>query len=320
MKRTVAAILITLLLICLTSAVAAGGTASDPLISRSYIDDTYIPKMLADGQARIDTELGTVYNAAAAELETRYARFAALAGGDAYAYASGFTPLYTSLDSTVSLLPGSSLICLQGGASIRVAAGTVLDVSAGSTVDSGAALVQGHRYFCAEETAAVVTGASTGSMLVDGYYRASDDVGTVIAPAPGAICATRQAIRFNGELVDMEVYNIDDYNYFKLRDVAYLMMNTGSRFSVAAIGERALIDTACGADYVPVGGELVKGEDRSDTCVPSAWRLLVGGKCAAVIGYNLGGNNFFKLRDLGDALNFLVDYDPDTGTMLIDSK
>ena len=36
--------------------------------------------------------------------------------------------------------------------------------------------------------------------------------------------------------------------------------------------------------------------------------------------YNLAGNNFFKLRDLGKALNFDVDYDGSTATMIVKSK
>ena len=34
----------------------------------------------------------------------------------------------------------------------------------------------------------------------------------------------------------------------------------------------------------------------------------------------IGGNNFFKLRDLGTALNFDVDYDGATSTMIVKSK
>ena len=36
--------------------------------------------------------------------------------------------------------------------------------------------------------------------------------------------------------------------------------------------------------------------------------------------FNLDGNNFFKLRDLGEALGFDVDYDQDTDTAIILSR
>ena len=37
-------------------------------------------------------------------------------------------------------------------------------------------------------------------------------------------------------------------------------------------------------------------------------------------GYNIGGNNYFKLRDLGDALEFDVDYSATTNTAIISSS
>ena len=39
-----------------------------------------------------------------------------------------------------------------------------------------------------------------------------------------------------------------------------------------------------------------------------------------IVTYNLGGNNFFKLADLGAALGFGVAYDEDSRTMLVSSK
>jgi hypothetical protein len=36
--------------------------------------------------------------------------------------------------------------------------------------------------------------------------------------------------------------------------------------------------------------------------------------------YNIDGSNYFKLRDLGDALGFTVDYDADSNTAIVLSK
>ena len=72
-----------------------------------------------------------------------------------------------------------------------------------------------------------------------------------------------------------------------------------------------------GGSYEPDGSELVIGEDRSATAVRSDQPVKVDGQDAKLTAYNLGGNNFFKLRDLGDALNFRVDYDSETRTVLI---
>lgn len=321
MKRTVAAILVVLLLICLTSALAAGGTASDPLISKSYIDGTFIPNAIQAGSAALNSALESLYNEYLAKLETKSNAYLIAAGGYAGCdYAESFLPLYTSVGSTVQLLSGATVIPTAGSASITISAGTVINISTGKEVGSGTVLTPNQRYFCAEDTMATVTAAAGGSLLVDGYYKASADVGTVMAPAYKEIYATMQTIKFNDSVIKLETYNIDGYNYFKLRDIAYLMMNTGSKFSITTAGEKALVYAAKGGVYTAVGGELATGEDRSATCTPSAWRLLVDNVYAPVHVYNIGGNNFFKLRDLGDALNFTVDYDYNTGTVLIYSK
>ena len=53
--------------------------------------------------------------------------------------------------------------------------------------------------------------------------------------------------------------------------------------------------------------------------MPSTQSLLVDLMPVQITAYNIGGNNFFKLRDLGDAFGFYVGYDPDTNTAVIDS-
>ena len=41
-----------------------------------------------------------------------------------------------------------------------------------------------------------------------------------------------QKLTVDGEKISCEKYNIDGSNYFKLRDLAYLLNGTGSQFSV----------------------------------------------------------------------------------------
>ena len=42
---------------------------------------------------------------------------------------------------------------------------------------------------------------------------------------------------------------------------------------------------------------------------PSTQKVVVNGKNVAVQGYNIGGSNYFKLRDLGKALDVAVNFD-----------
>jgi len=146
----------------------------------------------------------------------------------------------------------------------------------------------------------------------------------ILALAVPALAAdvrlSAQKLTVDGASADCEVYNIGGYNYFKLRDIAWLLRNTPSRFSVGWDEKTKTVSVATGAAYVPAGGELAKGADKSAVAVPSAQRLLIDGAESAMQAYNIGGNNFFQLRELGKALGFGVDYDAQTATMLVTSR
>ena len=85
-----------------------------------------------------------------------------------------------------------------------------------------------------------------------------------------------QNLRVDGKRIECEKYNIDDSNYFKLRDIAYALNGTGSQFSVTWDGEKKLISLVRGEAYEPVGGELdLAAGDKSDRAQPSADAILI---------------------------------------------
>ncbi|MBR2666924.1 MAG: hypothetical protein IKD96_02050 [Oscillospiraceae bacterium] len=140
-------------------------------------------------------------------------------------------------------------------------------------------------------------------------------------PAQAASPAVPSAQDFlvDGGNVETEVYNIGGNNYFKLRDIAMLLRGTESCFSVDYDDASRTISLVSGEAYVPDGTELRTGVDRSASCVPSSQRIVLDGSPVEITAYNIGGNNFFKLRDLGEALRFCVDYDSETNTAIVES-
>ena len=132
--------------------------------------------------------------------------------------------------------------------------------------------------------------------------------------------ATSQALKVDGEIKETEVYEIDNSNYFKLRDVAMLLNGTAAQFGVDYDKASRTVSIQTGEAYIPVGGELATGVDRSASARRSTQTITVDGAVCELIAYNIGGNNFFKLRELGDVLGFYVDYDKDTNTMLVYSE
>ena len=172
----------------------------------------------------------------------------------------------------------------------------------------------------------------TAGMTEASYsFWASAGVGE--SPA-GTVAATRQALRtltnptaqvsthrvtVDGKAAAPAAYEINGNNYCKLRDIAQLLRGTAAQFEVTWNGAAQRIDLTDGAGYTSVGGELAA--------------LPTGGKAAELTGasvyldrqrldltaYNIANNNYFKLRDLGAALDFGVTWDNGTRTVAIDT-
>ena len=128
---------------------------------------------------------------------------------------------------------------------------------------------------------------------------------------------TAQGLKIDGAEKTAEIYNINDENYFKLRDIAMLLNGTDAQFEVVYDPETDAITVETGKAYTPVGGELEPHADRSASIVASPQTLTVDGAAAHLTAFNLEGNNFFRLRDLGRALGFDVDCDEAANTMLV---
>ncbi len=149
---------------------------------------------------------------------------------------------------------------------------------------------------------------------------------TLFAPMAGAadVRLSSQTLLVDGREVRCDAYNIDGYNYFRLRDLAAMLTDTGSRFSVDYDEGQQAVMISTGCAYTPIGGELAAGEDFSATAQPTRQRIFIDGAEKTDLSvYNIGGeqgSNYFKLRELGDALGFHVNYDGDSRTVLVRSR
>ena len=133
---------------------------------------------------------------------------------------------------------------------------------------------------------------------------------------------SNQKLRFNGaDRSDVEKYNIDGSNFFKLRDLAALLDGTAAQFDVGYDSASQTVSITTGAGYTFVGGELKLSGDQSASAVVSAQTVTVDGKAAAGLTvYNIGGSNFFRLRELGELLGFAdaIGYDDAARTVTLD--
>ncbi len=133
-----------------------------------------------------------------------------------------------------------------------------------------------------------------------------------------SVVRSAQNLTVDGRAVECDKYNIDGSNFFKLRDIAKLLSGTASQFEVGFAD--GVVSITTGQPYTADGSELVVGADLSATAVPSAQTIRINGQTRGDLAvYNIGGNNFFKLRDLGEALGFGVDYDATSNTAVVRS-
>ena len=130
---------------------------------------------------------------------------------------------------------------------------------------------------------------------------------------------TNSKITIDGVEVKFEAYNINGNNYFKLRDIAYSLTDTQKRFSVNWDMETNSANLVLGEEYVSVGGEMSVGNGEAKQAMLSETNILLNGKEIYPTAYMIDYNNYFKLRDLGMALNFGVNWNQETQTVEIET-
>jgi hypothetical protein len=128
------------------------------------------------------------------------------------------------------------------------------------------------------------------------------------------------SVRIDGQPVAFRAFNIEGSNYFMLRDVAFALNGTARQFEVDWDGILNAIILTTSSPYTAVGGEMATGGDVATEALPSTSSIIINDRFVNLRAYNIGGNNFFMLRDLGTALGFGVDWDAATSTVLISTN
>ena len=117
-----------------------------------------------------------------------------------------------------------------------------------------------------------------------------------------------------------EAYNVNDNNYFKLRDIAEAIDGTEKQFEVEWDEKIRVISLSSGKSYTSLGGELNKGDGKEKSCILNSSKIYKDKKEIDLRAYNIAGNNYFMLRDLGRAFDFGVNWDDESKTIIIDTS
>ena len=141
------------------------------------------------------------------------------------------------------------------------------------------------------------------------------------ALAASTAVPTSASVLVNGSAVSFEAYNINDNNYFKLRDLAKALSRTEKQFEVGWDGVNNAISLTSSKTYTPLGDELTSsGKTGSQPAELSSSAVYLDGSRLNLTAYNIGGYNYFKLRDVAGAINFGVGWDGSTNTITIDTS
>ncbi len=140
----------------------------------------------------------------------------------------------------------------------------------------------------------------------------------VINATPTANYTTSKVL-IDGNETAFEAYNIEDNNYFKLRDIAKVISGSSKQFEVSWDDENSVINLISGKAYTAVGGELSPGDNQSKPSVICTSKIFKDGTEVILKAYNIGGNNYFKLRDLGQAFNFDVSWDGSANCITVET-
>ncbi|MBE7063420.1 MAG: hypothetical protein E7390_06520 [Ruminococcaceae bacterium] len=124
----------------------------------------------------------------------------------------------------------------------------------------------------------------------------------------------------DGEYEGANCYNIDGYNYVKLRDIAALMRGTKKPFEVEWDEAAKIIRLTTGKNYTPLPGEDVGLVwVKSSVAVRNDVAVSIDGVTTVFAAYNIDGYNYFRLRDLGKMLDFGISWDEAEELIIIDS-
>ena len=121
-----------------------------------------------------------------------------------------------------------------------------------------------------------------------------------------------QAVYVGSTRVYPTGYNINDNNYFKLRDVGKL-----AGFGVNWNEDTRTVEistTRTAPELTGIADTAVTGA----TAKPTDQRITVDGKEVSMTAYKIKGNNYVKLRDIGKTINFGVSFNMATKTVSID--
>lgn len=146
---------------------------------------------------------------------------------------------------------------------------------------------------------------------IQSFINSYDPVNTLTATPSDAI------LSINGREYELAGYNVNNSNYYKIRDIAMLMSTTSARFNVKWDPTLNGISILTGERYEIIGGELENSPQSSLEISETSSPIYIDGVLSEVEAYTINGSTYFKIRDIADAAGFEVEWNNETQTIII---
>lgn len=165
MKRKVAAVIVAVALVGLGVAVAIGGSGEDPLVAKSYLEETYPSTVAQTLGKRASEGTKTTYEKAVEKLDK--AGEADVKEAESFqGNSSGYSTKGVNSGDALTLAQGASMVVYAGAGTVTD--GTLMDVTAGESTGKNGAVTAGHRYVVTDANGATIQVNAAGSFGVQG--------------------------------------------------------------------------------------------------------------------------------------------------------
>ena len=143
---------------------------------------------------------------------------------------------------------------------------------------------------------------------------------TAISVSADEAVPTTSTVLVNGNNIKFDSYNINGNNYFKLRDLAYVLNTTEKQFSIGYNEVLNTVSLTSLQPYIAVGGEMEIGDGDNVQTEPTSSTILKNGEVVQLQAYLIDDSNYFKLRDIGELLDFSVEWNGEENSISIDTS
>jgi hypothetical protein len=157
--------------------------------------------------------------------------------------------------------------------------------------------------------------------MIDGFRYLSQPTAVTPSVRTYSAAPTSSKVLVNRKAISFEAYNINGSNYFMLRDLAMAVNGTEKQFEVGWDGTKNAINLTANKAYTPTGSELaISAKPTVKEAKPTSSKIYLNSQEVKFTAYNIGGSNYFKLRDIAKVINFGVAWDGNNNTIGIDTS